>query len=143
VVRIETTQGTLARRGFADASAAERIVAEWEAEREPVLELLTRSADPDLALAGLDRLTERVPDLTDRLTANPVLARQLIMVLGASAKLTQHLLAHPEHLDLLDAELTKARAAELRATMLGATGADPDSQVPVATELTGDDLRIA
>ena len=31
-----------------------------------------------------------------------MLARQLIMVLGGSSKLSQHLIAHPEHLDLLE-----------------------------------------
>ncbi len=142
MLRIQTTQGTLARRGFADALAAERIVARWGAEQEPVLELITRSADPDLALAGIDRLGDRVPDLPARLAGNPVLARHLIMVVGASAKLTQHLLAHPEHLDLLAVELEKVSAAELRRELLQATGADPASPTPVATELTGDRLRI-
>lgn len=143
MVRIETTQGSLARRGFADASAAMRIVGDWESSREPVLEVVTRSADPDLALAGLDRLSEQLPDLIDRLATSPVLARQLIMVTGASAKLTQHLLAHPDQLSLLEPELTRTSAADLRAELLRSTGADPEAQLPVATDRTGDDLRIA
>ena len=61
-----------------------------------------KSADPDHALMALDRLCDRVPELLARLTAAPVLARQLIMVLGASSKLSQHLIAHPEHIELLE-----------------------------------------
>ena len=123
MIRIETLQGTLARRGFVDAVAAERIIDHWADEHEPLLDQLARSADPDLALAGLDRLCERVPDLLDRLLAEPVLARQLIMVLGGSSKLSQHLIAHPEHLQLLETELVKLPAASLRRELLEATGA--------------------
>jgi glutamate-ammonia-ligase adenylyltransferase len=143
MIRIETMQGTLARRGFVDAVAAERIIDHWADEHEPLLDQLARSADPDLALAGLDRLCERVPGLLDRLLAEPVLARQLIMVLGGSSKLSQHLIAHPEHLQLLETELVKLPAASLRRELLEATGAGPESPTPIATDPTGDQLRIA
>ncbi len=136
-------RGTLARRGFVDAVAAERIIDPWADEYEPLLDLLARSADPDLALAGLDRLSEQVPDLLTQLTAAPVLARQLTMLLGGSSKLSHHLIAHPEHLELLEDELTKVPAASLRRELLEATGADPESPLPIATDPTGDRLRIA
>ena len=143
MTRLQTTQGTLARRGFLDAAAALAVLQDWRADQEPVLDLVVRSADPDLALASLDRLYERHAGLPDRLAGAPELARQLVMVLGASASLGHHLLAHPEHLDLLDGPLEKASAATLRRTLLGSTGADPDAELPVATELTGDPLRVA
>jgi [glutamine synthetase] adenylyltransferase / [glutamine synthetase]-adenylyl-L-tyrosine phosphorylase len=143
MIRIETMQGTLARRGFVDAVAAERIIGFWADEYEPLLDLLAKSADPDLALASLDRLCESLPDLLARLKAAPVLARQLIMVLGGSSKLSHHLIAHPEHLELLESELVKVSAASLRRELLEATGADPDSPLPIATDPTGDQLRIA
>ena len=108
-----------------------------------MLDLLAKSADPDLALTGVDRLSERVPDLLARLTAAPVLARQLIMVLGGSNKLSHHLIAHPEHLELLETELVKVPAASLRRELLEATGADPESPTPIATDSTGNQLRIA
>ena len=136
-------RGTLARRGFVDAVAAERIIDPWADEYEPLLDLLAKSADPDLALAGLDRLSEQVPDLLTQLTAAPVLARQLTMLLGGSSKLSHHLIAHPEHLELLEDELTKVPAASLRRELLEATGADPESPLPIATDPTGDRLRIA
>jgi [glutamine synthetase] adenylyltransferase / [glutamine synthetase]-adenylyl-L-tyrosine phosphorylase len=143
MIRIETTQGTLARRGFVDAEAAVRVIDHWADEHEPLLDVLAQSADPDHALASLDRLCERVPDLLSRLSATPILARQLIMVLGASSRLAQHLIAHPEHIELLQSELVKVPAAALRRELLEATGADPESPVPIATETTGDQLRIA
>jgi hypothetical protein len=122
MIRIETTQGTLARRGFVDAEAAARVIDHWDDEHEPLLDLLAQSGDPDQALAGLDRLCDRVPGLLSRLTAAPILAHQLIMVLGASNRLTHHLIAHPEHIELLQSELVKVPAASLRQELLQATG---------------------
>ena len=142
-MRIHTTQGSLARRGFAHPEVAERIVAEWDGACEPLLDILIRAADPDLALIGLDRLGEQVPALLDRLVAAPVLAEQVVMVLGASTQLTQHLVAHPGQLALLEPALFRTPAAELRRELLESTGADPDAPFPVASELTGDRLRLA
>ncbi|MFL6026148.1 MAG: bifunctional [glutamine synthetase] adenylyltransferase/[glutamine synthetase]-adenylyl-L-tyrosine phosphorylase [Friedmanniella sp.] len=143
MMRLQTTQGTLARRGFLDAGAALAVLQRWEADQEAVLDDVVRSADPDLALAGLDRLHEHCPDLPARLVASPQLSRHLVMVLGASASLGQHLCAHPDQIDLLDGDLEKRGAAELRRLLLLATGADPEAELPVATELSGDPLRIA
>ena len=67
MIRIETIQGSLARRGFVDAVAAQRVIEHWADEYEPLLDLIATSADPDLALVGVDRLSERVPDLLARL----------------------------------------------------------------------------
>ena len=121
--------------------AAERIIGPWADEYEPLLDLLAdlRSRPG----AGLDRLVTEVPDLLARLTVTPVLARQLTMLLGGSSKLSHHLIAHPEHLELLKDELVKVPAASLRRELLEATGADPESPLPIATDPTGDQLRIA
>jgi glutamate-ammonia-ligase adenylyltransferase len=143
VSRLQTTQGTLARRGFADSAAAERIVSHWDEVCESVLDLVTRSADPDLALQGLDRLEDAEPGLLVRLCDSPVLARQLVMTLGASSSLQHHLVAHPEHVDLLENGLVRSTPARLRSELLTAVGADPDSPVPVASEGSSDRLRIA
>ena len=140
MIRIETAQGNLARRGFADATSAQRIIADWPPELEMLVDLAAQAADPDLALAGLNRLSDVSPGLPSRLARTPRLARQLIMVLGASASLGQHLIAHPNEVDVLDADLTRTSADELRAAMLSAVWAMPDG---VATELTGDGLRVA
>ena len=47
MIRIETLQGTLARRGFVDAVAAERVIDHWADEHAPLLDLLARG-DRDL-----------------------------------------------------------------------------------------------
>jgi len=143
MIRIETTRGTLARRGFVDAEAAARVIDHWEDEHELLLDVLAQSADPDHALMALDRLCDRVPGLMSRLAAAPVLARQLIMVLGGSNRLAHHLIAHPEHIDLLEGELAQLSAAALRRELLEAAGADSESPIPIATDPTGDGLRIA
>lgn len=139
---MQITQGTLARRGFADSAAAHRRLSGWDTAYEPLVELITGSADPDQALLGLDRLTDRLPDLLDRLLANPDLARQTVLVLGGSSALLQHLLAHPEHLDQLVAPARRTPAGELRAELLSAVGADPVAHAPVAST-DADPLRVA
>ncbi len=143
MTRIETTQGTLARRGFTDTARAVRIISEWDERRYALLDLITEAADPDLALTSLDRLEAVVPDLYDRLVGSTELARHVILVLGCSAALGQHLIAWPQHLEILDDALEQRAAPELRRMMLEAVGADPDAAVPVATDQSGDGLRLA
>ena len=140
--RIETTQGVLARRGFTDAAAAAQILAEWEDDREYLLDLVGAAADPDLALASLNRLDEVVDGLMERLAGSHDLARHLVGVLGNSESLGRHLLAHPEHLDWLDGSVQPLAAADLRAELLRSVGADPDAPQPVATDPIGDGLRL-
>jgi glutamate-ammonia-ligase adenylyltransferase len=147
VETLQITQGTLARRGFTDSAVAQRIVGDWASSAEPLLDLITASADPDQALLGFDRLTDRVPDLQSQMLAAPDLARQVVLVLGGSSALQQHLLAHPEHLQLLACTVTRSSAAELRTELLTAVGADPDADDPVAADdapdRLADRLRIA
>ena len=142
MIRIATAQGTLVRRGFVDAVAAERIIADWDAELEVLVDLAAQAADPDLALNGLSRLSEVAPDLLGRLARTPQWARRLIMALGASASLGQHLIAHPEHVDVLNADVRRTPPERLRAELLTAVGAEQDD-MPLATDLTGDGLRLA
>jgi len=143
VSRLQTTQGNLARRGFADSAAAARIVSEWDEGSEDVLQVVSESADPDLALQGLHRLQDVVPGLLDRLCADRLLTRQLVMTLGVSASFLQHLVAHPEHVDLLQSPLVRTPASALRSELLTAVGADPQAASPVASAGSSDRLRIA
>ncbi len=46
MIRIATAQGTLVRRGFVDAAAAERIIADWDAELEVLVNLAGRRLIP-------------------------------------------------------------------------------------------------
>jgi [glutamine synthetase] adenylyltransferase / [glutamine synthetase]-adenylyl-L-tyrosine phosphorylase len=143
MTRIQTTQGALARRGFTDTGRALAIIEGWDARHDAIVDLVAKAADPDLALAALDRLGDVVPGLLDRLAGSPALARNLILVAGCSAALGQHLIGFPDHLDVIDGEVEQCTAAELRRHLLESVGADPDAAAPTATELTGDPLRRA
>ncbi len=143
VDRVETAQGALARRGFADAAAAERRLASWSLHQLRLLGGIGRAADPDLALATLDRLNDADPAVLDRLVADPRLAAHLLAVLGASVALGQHLVSHPELVDALAGPLTRTSATDLREQLLRSVGADPAAEVPVATDRVGDGLRLA
>jgi glutamate-ammonia-ligase adenylyltransferase len=128
-----------------------------------LVDALAAAADPDLALLTLVRLVEaQGPDsgrantgrselaagrvsierselaargLLDRLRAAPGLRRRLIGVLGASAALGDHLVAHPDEWRVLDEEpLVGAgpSAGELSDRLLVAVGADPGHDQPRA-----------
>lgn len=144
--RQQITQGNLARRGFGDSAAAQRTIVRWSADWTGLLELLGDAGDPDLALLGLDRLGDHVDGLFARLSAEPVLARQLIMVLGGSTRMQQHVINHPQHLEHLSVAAGRHTAHEQRTEMLTAVGASPAAHEPVAAgdpDCASNALRIA
>lgn len=103
--RRSSTFTRLLRHGFTDPSAAERLLQSAELapiRSDPVLlDALGATADPDLALLGLVRLTEAQDghtaqrELLDTLVAAKPLRDRLLGVLGASAALADHLARHP------------------------------------------------
>ncbi len=146
--RIDSQPGRLARLGFADATAAAAVVESWRSLGtaqgiELALSELPRTADPDLALAGFNRLAHARPGLIDELGTDPEFARRLIAVLGASLALNQHLGTHPEDASAVAGDVSRRPLADLRAALLAAIGADPSSSVPVADAGRSDDLRRA
>ncbi|WP_245765178.1 bifunctional [glutamine synthetase] adenylyltransferase/[glutamine synthetase]-adenylyl-L-tyrosine phosphorylase [Nonomuraea jiangxiensis] len=124
--RIESTAAKLAKLGFADGAQAAHIVRQTVAPLDDVLEYLVDVADPDLALASLARLTERAPAVLDRLRDDEALRSRLLAVLGVSAALGEHLVRHPEQVELLAAP----RLGDARAELLRAVGADPGPRLP-------------
>jgi glutamate-ammonia-ligase adenylyltransferase len=132
---------------------------------DPVVAELAHAADPDRALAGLDRLftaldTTAVPAAPDgrgqpsdrlrqELVARPGTRRRVIAVLGASLALADHLAAHPGDWRILadDAAAGGAPdAATHRARLLAAVGADPTAEQPRAAgdgPAVLDELRVA
>ncbi|NKQ59317.1 bifunctional [glutamine synthetase] adenylyltransferase/[glutamine synthetase]-adenylyl-L-tyrosine phosphorylase [Amycolatopsis sp. K13G38] len=95
-----------ARYGLTDDRAeAELRAAGWWTDNGPdpasivVLTALSRAADPDLALRGLDRLREADeagwPDLAAALCENRILRGRLIGVLGTSTALADFLVSAP------------------------------------------------
>ncbi len=137
-----TLAGWLARMGFADAARAELLLLQdlgtpsAELRTDPVVAAIAAAADPDLALAGMARLfgaAARKDALRSALRAEQDFRDRLTAVLGVSAGLADHLTRHPEDAEILRGAVVRPEAAELRADMLSAVGADPhDPEGPVA-----------
>ena len=104
------TASRLIRYGFADSTRAADLLGPsglglWPeaSESDAVLDGLATTADPDLALLQLHRLAEAYakvarpasPTLIDRLREDAPIRSRLLAVLGASAALGDHLVAHP------------------------------------------------
>ena len=150
--RAETSTGRLARLGFVDAEAAQRRLTGLGVEGDALLAPLAAAADPDGALAALQRLVDNTAEPGDLLAAlrtDQELARRLTAVLGASDGLAAHLSRHPEHWRELASPALAATgptAADIRAELLVGVGADPSAISPVASMPAGeavDRLRVA
>ncbi|RJQ89327.1 bifunctional [glutamine synthetase] adenylyltransferase/[glutamine synthetase]-adenylyl-L-tyrosine phosphorylase [Amycolatopsis panacis] len=100
------TAASAARYGFTDTRADTllRAAGWWDAaglvgDASDVLLALSRAADPDLALLGIDRLREADedgwPELDRALRENRTLRGRLISVLGMSTALADFLVANP------------------------------------------------
>ncbi len=145
---MNTLSGQLARRGFGDAGQAAEIVTRLtggrELEDDPfvdgLLEAALRTADPDLALGGLDRLPD---ELCAELRSDPEWAARVVALLGGTAALHQHLVQRPEDARAVTGTCARRSADEHRRALLDAVGADPDAHVPVAEHASGDELRLA
>ncbi len=143
--RQQVSRGSLARLGFNDSQAVLRAIDTRPADWLPLLDLLAAAGDPDMALLGVERLAERADDLFPRLHRNQQLARRLIAILGASTRLQQHIINHPEQVDLLAVPGRRRTAGQWRAELLTAVGAVPDDQQPTATgdpDHAADVLRV-
>ena len=146
MTRRTTSKGSLVRMGFVDAERSLANLARLGEAADPLLAVLARTGDPDLALNGLVRLAEAADDETEMLSAvadDEGTAMRLLSVLGASTALADHLVRHPGHWkELADPTLgsTRAAAFAVRAELLRAVGADPDDAAPVAT--LGDDEAV-
>ena len=101
------TTASAARYGFTDVRAEGQLrAAGWWDDAGPVaaaadvLSALSRTADPDLALRGLDRIREADEpgwrELDQELRANRTFRGRLLGVLGTSSALADFIAAHPE-----------------------------------------------
>ncbi len=144
----------LISRGFSDLETSVRFLGFPEVsdlDQPELLDALSVADNPDMALQSLVRLLSavpacqaklNVPDEKNRLVSNTALFR----LLGASEALADFLMRHPEHLDVVDTVaapvLVPSDAGALRDSLLRAVGAEPTSEMPVAS-LTGSQARIA
>ncbi len=134
--RITTTGARLARLGFADVAGAQNrvgaLAGALDLPADELAEALGLAADPDLALDGLTRLVDALPDparpaLRAALAGDDGTRERLLAVLGASAALGDHLARHPEHWRALSGEqaaVSRPTAAGLRADLLAAVEAE-------------------
>ena len=120
--------------GFADPARAEPMLladlgmTAAELRTDPLVTAIAAAADPDLALAGLVRLFGAAAgrdDLRAALRGEQDFRDRLTAVLGVSAGLADHLARHPEDAAILRGAITRPQAADLRADLLRAVGADP------------------
>ncbi len=149
--RVATTTGNLARMGFRDAESTAQNLQRLGPAADEVVHLLAAAADPDQAAAYLADLVEAAPDSDELLRAvrdDEGFAMRLLLVLGASSALGDHLQRHPDHWhELTDPTLgsTRAPAFVLRTSLLRAVGAEPAASRPQATledEDAVDALRV-
>ncbi|GEA84368.1 bifunctional [glutamine synthetase] adenylyltransferase/[glutamine synthetase]-adenylyl-L-tyrosine phosphorylase [Cellulomonas gelida] len=145
----------LTRAGVDDVPRAERLLADAALlevlpdAAEVLVGPLADVADPDAALLALAKLAGAVRDdaglsalLTQTLTHDDEPRHRLLAVLGASVALGDTLGAHPANLRLVADPTpgTGVPAAEVRAELLRAVGADPTHDVPVATVVGTDGI---
>ena len=115
MTRAATSRGNLLRHGFVDSERTMAGLALLGDHAAPLVALLGRTADPDLALTGLLRLADAAPDrdeLLDAIVDDEGTAMRLLSVLGASVALGDHLLRHPAHWrELMGSDLGGTRPA--------------------------------
>lgn len=155
MARLATTTGELARRGFLDVDEALRDLEELVARRDLPggagralegdvgwLRLLEATADPDLALRGLNRLDEKAPEVLAPFAVDAEASGRLAVVMGGSQALNHHLVAHPADAAVLLAVPRRVPGEQIRAQVLQTIGAEGD--IPVAADAgAADALRLA
>ena len=133
--------------GFNDSKRARALLRSKELtniDHVRVLEALRATADPDMALLNVIRLLERVPSLAETVE-DPQRNQPLFMLAGASEALIDFVLRHPDQAEAFSiarpSEYEPSDPSGLRAKMLTAVGADPQSDVPIAA--VADDATVA
>ena len=136
--RATTIGGRLARLGFADPGRAERLLHDPAlasfADRldgvghDGLADALGAAPDPDLALLGLVRVLDALPDeegaaLLVALRRAAAARDRLVAVLGGSVALVDHLVRHPDHWRCV-AEAEPPTARGLRESLVRAVAPD-------------------
>ncbi len=143
--RPESLRSRMMRTGFLDSERGAQAFERLGGWCEPLLALLARTADPDLAVDALADLAQRIGRdqgdearraFLDALIDDEGSSMRLLSVLGASRALGEHLMRHPDQWrELTDPTLgsTRSPGYVMRASLLEAVGADPADAAPVAT----------
>lgn len=128
--RAPSSTAVLARAGLIDTAVAQQRLdglGLTDLLRGDLVEDLARCADPDQALAILSSLPG---DAGQRVTVDPTMRAAFCMVTGSSIALGEHLLRHPEHLEVLVGPGFDPNA--MRTGLLEAVGAKASDTEPIA-----------
>ncbi len=125
-VRLVTSEGDLARKGFVEpARAARQIEALSEHDEDQVdflVDEASRTLEPDLALSTLVEMVGNDASLVGTLVADHRFARRVLAVMGGSSELAREIVRRPQDLDALAAEPTRRPASDIAAALLDAVG---------------------
>lgn len=135
--RAMSSTAPLARAGLIDTAVANQELNSLgltDQLRADLIEDLSRSADPDQALAILSTLPG---DAAQRVVVDPAMRKSFCIVTGASVALGEHLVRHPEHLEVLVGPVIDP--VTMRRGLLEAVGATVGDATPIAH---GSDHRI-
>ncbi|WP_420114332.1 bifunctional [glutamine synthetase] adenylyltransferase/[glutamine synthetase]-adenylyl-L-tyrosine phosphorylase [Pseudactinotalea sp.] len=161
--RTGSLDAALARAGFSDVPRAATLLTtgllgdareQIPPEQRDLTEAFQGVADPDLALLGLARLGDAAEaasraELVRVIADGGATRRYLLALFGGSAALADWVIAHPEQMDVVVRPRNGVAAdpGTMRTLLLEAVGADPESDMPVASEpaATGtlDAMRVA
>ncbi len=136
--RIASDEARVVRWGCAHPQVAVQHVAHLESIcplPDAGWDVCAEAADPDLAVSRLAQLLDTAfgGAIAEELRSDPEVGSRLVAVLGVSEALADHLLRHPRQWTAIaHAELTRPDALDLRANLLRAVGADPESAEPRA-----------
>lgn len=96
------TSGQLARAGFQDAQRASELLDSINlALPDSIIDELALVADPDKALLHLVRLLETNNKELKKHFIEPEFRKRLFVVMGASSGLAEHLIKHPQDIEVL------------------------------------------
>ena len=126
LVRLVTSEGDLARKGFVEPARAVRQIEELSEHDEAAVAQLVdeaaRSLEPDLALGALVELVRHEPARVRALAGDQAFARRVLAVLGGSSELGRELVRRPQDLDVLAAEPCRRSAVEIARDLVEAVG---------------------
>lgn len=154
MARLASAPAEMARRGFLHGQQAAADLDALLGELEPGpaeppelsawLDLFERASDPDIALGSLRDLVACDGQQVLQVLAEPDALLRLVLVLGGSHALGQHLRRCPADVEVLLADPVEWTPSDIRRDVLTRIGADPDEATPVAADSdAADRLRCA
>jgi [glutamine synthetase] adenylyltransferase / [glutamine synthetase]-adenylyl-L-tyrosine phosphorylase len=108
--KIAPSLGQLARVGFQDANRAIELLNEIpDLDIQLLIEDLSQVADPDKGLLHFVRLVESDPKIISKLIQDDKARKTLLILLGASAGLSEYVIKYPADIEILLTDLAKSK----------------------------------